>query len=71
MFDEGGAMSLEKASQNLGEPLKISTWGQFYRGAGPPVFARVGGIVTCFFVAGATQALVANYLDTTPGSGKQ
>jgi len=71
MFDEGGTMSLERASQKLGEPLKINTWGQFYRAAGPPVFARVGGVITSFFVAGASQALVASYLESGSTPGKR
>eukprot|EP00240_Pyramimonas_obovata_P012241 CAMPEP_0118925080 /NCGR_PEP_ID=MMETSP1169-20130426/3004_1 /TAXON_ID=36882 /ORGANISM="Pyramimonas obovata, Strain CCMP722" /LENGTH=137 /DNA_ID=CAMNT_0006866279 /DNA_START=137 /DNA_END=550 /DNA_ORIENTATION=- len=71
LFEEGGAMSLEQASQKLGEPLRISTWRDFYRCTGPPVFARVGGVVTSFFIAGASQALVASYLEKNSESRKQ
>ena len=42
-FDEGGALSLDwkKGTESLGEPLKIQTWRQFYRAAGPPVSAAI------------------------------
>ena len=37
LFDEGGSLSynLESMAQKMGEPLKISTWKDFYRCASP------------------------------------
>lgn len=59
-FDEGGALSLDwkKGTDSLGEPLKIRTWSQFYKAAGPPVFARVGALIAAFYVAGHAHAWV-------------
>lgn len=59
-FDEGGALSLnwKKTTDSLGEPLKIKTWTQFYRAAGPPVFARTAAIVASCYAAGAMHAWV-------------
>ena len=53
-FDEGGALSLDwkKGTESLGQPLKISTWGHFWRASGPPVFARVAALVFSCYVAG-------------------
>ena len=67
-FDEGGAFSidLKKTTESLGEPLKIQTWGQFYRATGPPVFARVGALLVAFYVAGELQTRVANRLSPPP-----
>ena len=67
-FDEGGAFSidLKKTTEILGEPLKIQTWGQFYRATGPPVFARVGALLVAFYVAGELQTRVANRLSPPP-----
>ena len=65
LFDEGGAMSYNLAhlSDKMGQPLKIASWKDFYRSAGPPVMARTGAAMASFFVAGAAQALVsARYL---------
>eukprot|EP00966_Prymnesium_polylepis_P084546 1957444-Prymnesium_polylepis.1 len=58
-FDEGGVLSLnwKKGTDSLGEPLKIQTWRQFYRAAGPPVFARVAALCASFYVAGAAVVL--------------
>ena len=36
-FDRLGTSSLKQTVEVLGEPLKISTWSQFYKLAGPPV----------------------------------
>mmetsp|Transcript_10093 Transcript_10093/g.24875 ORF Transcript_10093/g.24875 Transcript_10093/m.24875 type:complete len:142 (-) Transcript_10093:20-445(-) len=65
VFDEGGSLSynLEKMSQKFGEPLKITSWRDFYRSAGPPMLARTGAVVASFFVAGVAQAVVARSLD--------
>jgi hypothetical protein len=59
-FDQGGALSLnwKKGTESLGQPLKIQTWGHFYRAAGPPVFARVGALITSFYVAGYAHGWV-------------
>ena len=61
LFDEGGALALDwkKGTESLGEPLKIKTWNQFYKAAGPPVFARVAAIVVAFYVSGSVHAWVA------------
>lgn len=66
LFDEGGSLSynIETMSKKLGEPLKINSWRDFYRSAGPPVVARTGAVMVSFFVAGAINALVARHLDT-------
>ncbi|KAK3249198.1 hypothetical protein CYMTET_41366 [Cymbomonas tetramitiformis] len=60
-FDEGGFLSwnFKKGAESLGEPLKIATWKDFYRASGPPVFARTAALVFSFYLAGATQAVVA------------
>jgi hypothetical protein len=60
-FDEGGALSLDwkKGTESLGEPLKINTWNQFYRAAGPPVFARTAALIASFYIAGCVHAYVA------------
>jgi hypothetical protein len=65
LFDEGGSLSynLETMSKKLGEPLKIASWKDFYRSAGPPLVARTGAVMVSFFVAGAAQTLVARYLE--------
>lgn len=65
LFDEGGSLSynLETMSKKLGEPLKINSWRDFYRSAGPPVVARTGAVMVSFFVAGAINTLVARHLD--------
>ena len=44
-------------TDSLGEPLKIQTWRQFYRAAGPPVFARVAALCASFYIAGAAVVL--------------
>lgn len=44
------------SSSDLGEPLKISTWRQFYRSSGPPVLGRVAALVSSCYVAGAAAA---------------
>ena len=53
-FDEGGSLSLnwKKGVESLGQPLKIETWGQFYRAAGPPIFARTAALIVSFYIAG-------------------
>ncbi|KAL1512206.1 hypothetical protein AB1Y20_005470 [Prymnesium parvum] len=58
-FDEGGRFSLDwkRGTESLGEPLKIQTWRQFYRAAGPPVFARTAALAGSFFVAGGAVAI--------------
>ena len=60
-FDEGGSLSLDwkKGVDNLGEPLKIKTWTQFYRAAGPPVFSRTAAIILSFYCAGQLHGWVA------------
>lgn len=65
LFDEGGYLSynLETMSKKMGEPLKISSWREFYRSAGPPMAARTGAAMMSFFVAGAAHTLVARYLE--------
>lgn len=65
LFDEGGSLSynLETMAAKLGEPLKIHSWRDFYRSAGPPVLARTGAVMVSFFIAGASQTLVARYLE--------
>uniref|UniRef100_A0A7S2H4A5 Uncharacterized protein n=1 Tax=Haptolina brevifila TaxID=156173 RepID=A0A7S2H4A5_9EUKA len=67
-FDEGGALSLswKKGTESLGEPLKIQTWRQFYRAAGPPVFARLGFLLSAFYVAGGVQAWIAARNESPP-----
>ena len=59
-INEGGALSLDwkKGTESLGEPLKIQTWRQFYRAAGPPVFARTAALIASFYVAGVAHAMV-------------
>ena len=61
LFDEGGALALDwkKGTESLGEPLKIKTWTQFYRAAGPPVFARTAAIIAAFYAAGGVHAWAA------------
>ena len=56
LVDEGGPLSLAKVSSTLGEPLKISTWREFYRSAGPPTAARCGALGVAFFAGGARAA---------------
>ena len=71
LFDEGGSFSwnLESMSKKMGEPLKINTWRDFYRSAGPPMAARTVAVMMSFFVAGAANTLVARYLEReTPSS---
>ena len=36
-FDAAGAESWRNTVDALGEPLKVQTWSQFYKLAGPPV----------------------------------
>uniref|UniRef100_A0A061RAQ9 Uncharacterized protein n=1 Tax=Tetraselmis sp. GSL018 TaxID=582737 RepID=A0A061RAQ9_9CHLO len=62
-FDEGGILSYgyRKGVETLGEPLQIKTWGQFYKAAGPPVFARTAAVIASFFAAGAAQASFAHF----------
>ena len=60
LFDEGGALSLAKVSSTMGEPLKITSWREFYRSAGPPAAARLGAAVLAFFVGGAVSAVGAH-----------
>jgi hypothetical protein len=45
------------------EPLKIKTWTQFYRAAGPPVFARTAALVVAFYVSGCAHAWAAYKLN--------
>ena len=61
-FDEGGVLSLDwkRGTESLGEPLKIKTWTQFYRAAGPPVFARTGALLASFYCAGRASAWAAS-----------
>ena len=68
LFDEGGALALDwkKGTESLGEPLKIKTWTQFYRAAGPPVFARTMALVLAFYVSGSVHAWTAAKLDPPP-----
>jgi len=63
-FDEGGAWALDwkKGTESLGEPLKIKTWGQFYKAAGPPAFARTAALIGSCFIAGAAASCAANAL---------
>ena len=58
-FDRLGTSSLKQTVEVLGEPLKISTWSQFYKLAGPPVFARFTGAVLSFYLAGCAQGYFA------------
>ena len=51
-------------TQSLGEPLKIQTWGQFYRATGPPVIARTCAFVVACFAAGAGQTAFAHAVNT-------
>ena len=68
LFDEGGALALDwkKGTESLGEPLKIKTWTQFYRAAGPPVFARTAALVIAFYCSGCVHAWTAAKLDPPP-----
>ena len=61
-FDEGGALSLnwKRGTESLGEPLKIQTWTQFYRAAGPPVFARTAALLASFYCAGYAACAAAS-----------
>ena len=61
-FDEGGACSFDfkRGSESLGEPLKIKTWTQFYKAAGPPAFARTAAVIGSCFVAGTAASAVAH-----------
>ena len=36
-------------------PAKIESFRDFTRSAGPPTVARCGGVLACFFVAGASK----------------
>ncbi len=58
-FDRLGTTSLKRTVEVLGEPLKLSTWSQFYKLAGPPVFARCTGVVLSFYLAGCAQGFFA------------
>ena len=58
-FDALGTGSWKQTVDVLGEPLKVSTWAQFYKLAGPPVLARVSGLIVSFYVAGWVQGAVA------------
>ena len=58
-FDRLGTDSLKKTVEALGEPLKVSTWSQFYKLAGPPVFARCTGAALSFYLAGCAQGILA------------
>ena len=58
-FDRLGTTSLKRSVEVLGEPLKLSTWSQFYKLAGPPVFARCTGVVLSFYLAGCAQGFFA------------
>ena len=73
LFDEGGAFAMDwkKGTESLGEPLKIKTWGQFYRAAGPPVFARTGAIIFAFYVSGCVHAWSAYRLNPPPPPPKK
>ena len=66
-FDEGGALALDwkRGAESLGEPLKINTWGQFYRAAGPPVIARGAALMASVYIAGGVSAAVARSRDST------
>ena len=65
-------MSLDwkKGTESLGEPLKIKTWGQFYRAAGPPVFARTAALVAAFYISGCVHSWVAYRLNPPPPPAK-
>ena len=73
LFDEGGSLSLDwkQGAETLGEPLKIKTWTQFYRAAGPPVFARTVALVMAFYVSGHVHAWVAHKLAPPPPAPKK
>ena len=58
-FDAMGTGSWKQTVDVLGEPLKVSTWTQFYKLAGPPVLARAAGLIVSFYIAGVAQGAVA------------
>lgn len=58
-FDAMGTGSWKQTVDVLGEPLKVSTWKQFYKLAGPPVLARASGLIVSFYIAGWAQGAVA------------
>ena len=60
LVDEGGTLSLAKVSSTLGEPLKIKTWREFYRSAGPPTATRCAALGVAFFAGGAASGLIGN-----------
>ena len=67
LVDEGGPLSLAKVSSTLGEPMKISTWREFYRSAGPPTAARCGALGVAFFAGGAASGAIARSMDARRG----
>jgi hypothetical protein len=63
LVDEGGPLSLAKVSSTLGEPLKIRTWREFYRSAGPPTATRCVALGAAFFAGGAASGAIARSTD--------
>ena len=59
-FDALGTASWRQTADVLGEPLKVQTWRQFYKLAGPPVLARTAGVVVSFYCAGLAQGYAAH-----------
>ena len=67
LVDEGGPLSLAKVSSTLGQPLKIRTWREFYRSAGPPTAVRCGALGVAFFAGGAASGTIARSTDARRG----
>ena len=59
-FERGHRAARTGKNPQTGEPLKIKTWTQFYRAAGPPVFARTGALLASFYCAGYASAWAAS-----------
>ena len=45
-------------------PVKIESFKDFTRSAGPPAIARCGGVLACFFVAGASKTATDVWMGT-------
>ena len=58
-FDALGTTSWKTSVNAMGEPLKIQTWAQFYKLAGPPVVSRAVGVILSFYAAGVAQGYFA------------
>ena len=67
LVDEGGPLSLAKVSSTLGQPLKIRTWREFYRSAGPPTAMRCSALGVAFFAGGAASGAIARSTDARRG----